>query len=70
MLFSKKVNVHYIIVFLFLFYSACGGDLQSILDADIIPFEHDAARFIRQLVEALVFLHDKNIVHLDIKVRI
>ncbi|KAK2705958.1 probable serine/threonine-protein kinase DDB_G0278665 isoform X2 [Artemia franciscana] len=46
---------------------ACGGDLQSILDADIIPFEHDAARFIRQLVEALVFLHDKNIVHLDIK---
>ena len=53
----------------FLFYfSAPGGDFQSVLDEDMVPFEQDVIGFLRQILEALNFIHEKNIAHLDIKV--
>ncbi len=55
-------------VIYYYFFSAPGGDFQSVLDADMVPFEQDAQGFLRQILEALRFIHDKNIAHLDIKV--
>ena len=36
----------------------------------MVPFEEDVQGFLRQILEALQFIHDKNIAHLDIKVSI
>ena len=47
---------------------APGGDFQSILEDDMVPFEEDVQGFLRQILEALDFIHDRNIAHLDIKV--
>ncbi|XP_042235940.1 citron rho-interacting kinase-like [Homarus americanus] len=46
---------------------AAGGDLQTLLDQDMVPYERDVISFTRQLLEGLVFIHDRNLVHLDIK---
>ena len=53
---------------IFLLCSAPGGDFQSVLDEDMVPFEQDVQGFLRQTLEALGFVHDRNIAHLDIKV--
>ena len=34
----------------------------------MVPFEEDVQGFLRQILEALDFIHDRNIAHLDIKV--
>nr|CAD7424083.1 unnamed protein product [Timema monikensis] len=47
---------------------APGGDLQTIIDDNLVPFESDVVKFVRQLVEGLVYLHERKIAHLDIKV--
>lgn len=47
---------------------AAGGELQRVLDdCDSIP-ELNTKILLRQLLNAVVFLHSKNIAHLDIKV--
>ncbi|KAK8391782.1 hypothetical protein O3P69_017426 [Scylla paramamosain] len=46
---------------------AAGGDLQTLLDEDLVPYERDVISFTRQLLEGLVKVHDLNLVHLDIK---
>ncbi|XP_045610149.1 uncharacterized protein [Procambarus clarkii] len=46
---------------------AAGGDLQTLLDEDMVPYERDVISFTRQLLEGLVYVHDLNLVHLDIK---
>lgn len=46
---------------------APGGDLQTIIDDNLVPFEADVVKFVRQLVEGLAYLHDRKIAHLDIK---
>ncbi|CAL7950762.1 unnamed protein product [Xylocopa violacea] len=46
---------------------APGGDLQTLIDGDLVPLEGDVVHFVRQLVEGLVYLHERNIAHLDIK---
>jgi len=46
---------------------APGGDFQSVLDEDMVPFEEDVQGFLRQILEALDFIHERNIAHLDIK---
>ncbi|XP_012540585.1 probable serine/threonine-protein kinase HSL1 [Monomorium pharaonis] len=46
---------------------APGGDLQTLIDSDLVPLEGDVVHFVRQLVEGLVYLHERNIAHLDIK---
>ena len=48
--------------------SAPGGDLQTLMDDDMVPYERDAVKFVRQVLEGLLFLHENNIAHLDIKV--
>ena len=47
---------------------APGGDFQSVLDDDVVPFEEDVQGYLRQILEALDFIHERNIAHLDIKV--
>jgi serine/threonine protein kinase len=42
--------------------------LQTIIDDNLVPFEADVVKFVRQLVEGLAYLHDRKIAHLDIKV--
>ncbi|XP_012223287.1 uncharacterized protein [Linepithema humile] len=46
---------------------APGGDLQTLIDGDLVPLEGDVVHFVRQLVEGLAYLHERNIAHLDIK---
>lgn len=48
--------------------SAPGGDMQTLIDGDLVPLEGDVVHFVRQLVEGLAYLHQRNIAHLDIKV--
>ena len=48
--------------------SAPGGDLQTIIDDNLVPFEADVVKFVRQMVEGLAYLHERKIAHLDIKV--
>ncbi len=48
--------------------SAPGGDLQTLMDDDMVPYERDAVKFVRQVLEGLLFLHERNMAHLDIKV--
>ena len=49
--------------------SAPGGDLQTLMDDDMVPYERDAVKFVRQVLEGLLFLHERNMAHLDIKVK-
>ncbi|XP_006616471.1 serine/threonine-protein kinase GIN4-like isoform X3 [Apis dorsata] len=46
---------------------APGGDMQTLIDGDLVPLEGDVVHFVRQLVEGLAYLHQRNIAHLDIK---
>uniref|UniRef100_A0A6A7FYJ9 Serine/threonine-protein kinase PKH3-like n=2 Tax=Hirondellea gigas TaxID=1518452 RepID=A0A6A7FYJ9_9CRUS len=46
---------------------APGGDLQTLLDEDLVPYERDVIGFLRQLIHGLVSIHELGIVHLDIK---
>ena len=34
----------------------------------MVPFEEDVQGFLRQILEALEFIHERQIAHLDIKV--
>jgi len=48
---------------------AAGGELHTVLDAEEGLKEQYAARFMRQILEGLSYLHSNNIAHLDLKVR-
>ncbi len=48
-------------------FSAPGGDFQTVLDEDMVPFEEDVKGFLKQILEALTFVHERDIAHLDIK---
>ena len=52
------------------FFSGRGGDLQTLLEEDLVPYERDVITFVQQLLQALEYCHDLNLVHLDIKVKI
>lgn len=47
---------------------ACGGELQMLLDRDEVPSERQVVRLMRQILDGLIYLHDFNVAHLDIKV--
>ena len=49
-------------------FRAIGGDLQSLIDMDIVLLELDVRIIVEQLLGALEFLHTLQIIHLDIKV--
>ncbi|XP_018900537.2 uncharacterized protein [Bemisia tabaci] len=46
---------------------APGGDLQTIIDDNLVPFESDVVKFVQHVVEGLAYLHQRKIAHLDIK---
>lgn len=46
---------------------AAGGELQRIFDSDQCLGEVEARRAMRQILEGLAFLHERNIAHLDLK---
>ncbi|KRT86854.1 protein kinase, partial [Oryctes borbonicus] len=46
---------------------AAGGELQRIFDGDQCLGEIEARRALRQILEGLCFLHERNIAHLDLK---
>ena len=50
------------------FGSIPGGELfERIVEEDYL-MEDDAIYYVRQVLEALQYMHEKNIIHLDIKV--
>lgn len=46
---------------------APGGDMQTIIDDNLVPYESDVVKFIQHVVEGLAYLHHRKIAHLDIK---
>ena len=34
----------------------------------MVPFEQDVVNFLKQILEALGFIHERNIAHMDLKV--
>lgn len=46
---------------------AAGGELQRLLDTDECLGEPEARKAMRQILEGLSFLHERNIAHLDLK---
>lgn len=46
---------------------AAGGELQRILEGDECLGELEARRAMKQILEGLAFLHERNIAHLDLK---
>lgn len=49
-------------------FSAKQGDLQLALDLEGCLTEAQAIHVTKQVLEAVVFLHENKVVHLDIKV--
>ncbi|CAA9997766.1 unnamed protein product [Nesidiocoris tenuis] len=49
------------------FFSAPGGDMQTLIDDNLVPFEKDVVKYVHDVVEALAYLHHRKIAHLDIK---
>ena len=47
---------------------AAGGELQRVVDLQDGLQEAEAVQVMRQILEGLIFLHDHNIAHLDLKV--
>uniref|UniRef100_T1JCX8 non-specific serine/threonine protein kinase n=1 Tax=Strigamia maritima TaxID=126957 RepID=T1JCX8_STRMM len=46
---------------------ASGGELQRLIDEDEVLAEKDVVRLMRQILDGLIFLHDRHIAHLDLK---
>ena len=49
-------------------YSVPGGELFERIVAEEYLMEDDAVDYVRQILEALRFMHERNVVHLDLKV--
>lgn len=45
-----------------------GGELQRVVDLQDGLEEREVIRVMRQILEGLIYLHDLNIAHLDLKV--
>ena len=56
------------ITFLLFPFSARGDDLFARIDGDSLP-EFEAVKILKQVLEALKYMHDRGFMHLDLKVR-
>ena len=70
----KPEDVRAVLIFfsiaLAFFFSVWGGELfQRVADADCLT-EKEASFYMYQLLQGLQYMHSKNIVHLDLKVKI
>ena len=65
---NQGSSKHFFIALYLFISSAPGGDFQTVLDEDMVPFEQDVIGFLKQILDALTFIHEKDIAHLDIKV--
>lgn len=70
----KPVDVRAVLIIFQLcwlfFPSVSGGELfQRVADADCLT-EKEASFYMYQLLQGLQYMHSKNIVHLDLKVKI
>ena len=70
----KPEDVRAVLIFfsitLAFFFSVSGGELfQRVADADCLT-EKEASFYMYQLLQGLQYMHSKNIVHLDLKVKI
>jgi serine/threonine protein kinase len=54
--------------FIYIYFSAKQGDLQFALELEGCLEESQAIHVIKQVLEAVAFLHENKVVHLDIKV--
>ncbi|XP_014260217.1 death-associated protein kinase 3-like isoform X2 [Cimex lectularius] len=46
---------------------APGGDMQTLIDDNLVPYERDVVKYVQDVVEGLAYLHHRKIAHLDIK---
>lgn len=61
-----------ILIVLFEFsFSAAGGEIFNLCLPEVAEMvsENDVIRLIKQILEGVCYLHQNNIVHLDLKVR-
>ena len=58
------------IFFVIFFASVSGGELFERVVAEDNLTESEAAMFIKQILQGLHHMHEKNIIHLDLKVEI
>lgn len=49
-------------------FRVCGGELFDFIAEKENLLESEAIEFLKQILEALRFMHSKNIVHFDLKV--
>ncbi len=51
------------------FYSIGGGELfDRVIEDEFVLTEKACAAFMRQIVEAVAYIHQQHIIHLDLKV--
>lgn len=63
--------MEYILYIFFIIYRIEGGELfERVIDDDFVLTEKSVSIFMRQICEGVAFIHSKNILHLDMKVRI
>ncbi|XP_014254194.1 serine/threonine-protein kinase 17A-like [Cimex lectularius] len=68
---NRVVNLHQVFEstneIVLLLELACGGELQMLLDSDDFPTEGQVQTFMKQIMEGILYLHNMNVAHLDIK---
>ena len=61
----------YLITLFFTNYSIGGGELfDRVIEDEFVLTEKACAAFMRQIVEAVAYIHKQHIIHLDLKVRV
>ena len=61
----------YFIALFFSNYSIGGGELfDRVIEDEFVLTEKACAAFMRQIVEAVAYIHKQHIIHLDLKVRV
>ena len=67
---SKTMSIYFIALF-FANYSIGGGELfDRVIEDEFVLTEKACAAFMRQIVEAVAYIHKQHIIHLDLKVRV